>query len=289
MRFVTFFDDRTLRIGAMVLKNGMQFVIDLQSHNSSIPSNLISLLRNGHAGLELVREAINKSDFHEWKRIEDVVLAPPIPAPSKIICLGLNYQDHSPKDTIKKPEFPTIFAKYNNCLIGSGSEIILPTVSNQIDYEAEMAIIIGKRGKNISISDALDHIAGFTAFNDVSARDIQTRTSQWLQGKTFDTFGPMGPCLVTLDEIKDIGNLEISLDLNGQTMQKSNTKNLIFSVPEIVSGLSEIMTLEVGDVISTGTPGGVGVLQNPPIFLKEGDLVEVKLEGVGKLANRVSK
>ncbi len=289
MRLVTYLEDGTFHSGAMVIKNGMEYVIDLQSYNSSIPSRLIDILELGPNGLKLILDVINNSDSQEWKEIKDITLAPPIPSPSKIICLGLNYKDHSPNDITKKPEFPTIFAKYTNTLIGSGSQIILPATSNQIDYEAEMAFIIGKRGKHIPVSDALEFVAGYTAFNDVSARDIQTRTSQWLQGKTFDTFGPMGPCLVTLDEIEDIGNLDISLVLNGQIMQKSNTKNLIFSVQEIVSFLSEIMTLEVGDVISTGTPGGVGVLQNPPIFLNEGDIVEVHLGGVGRLINTVSK
>lgn len=288
MKFVTFYSKENLRVGAIVIEKDLEYVIDLHSQNPSIPSNLICLLEMGEKGLKLIRDAINKSNKQARIPINDVILAPPIPKPSKIVCLGLNYQDHA-SDPSKKPEFPTIFAKYNNSLIGNGSAIKLPKISNQTDYEAEMAVIIGKRGKNIPVSDALEYVAGYTAFNDVSARDIQTRTSQWLQGKTLDTFGPMGPCLVTMDEIDDIGNLDISLVLNSQIMQKSNTKNLIFSVQEIVSYLSEIMTLEVGDVISTGTPGGVGALQNPPVFLKEGDIVEVYVEGVGRLINVVSK
>ncbi|WP_201785942.1 fumarylacetoacetate hydrolase family protein [Longilinea arvoryzae] len=256
--------------------------------NPFLPPDMLTLLRMGDATLSQVRDVLAEPQNHMSIPLSEVRLGPPISNPSKIICLGLNYQDHSPKSDPSTPVFPTIFAKYANCIVGPGDPIIIPSVSDQVDYEAELAVVIGKRGKDIPLDQAIHHIAGYTCFNDVSARDYQSRTSQWLQGKTFDTFGPMGPALVTSDEISDPGTLEISLALNGQTMQHSNTSHLIFSIPQIIVYLSQIMTLEVGDVLSTGTPGGVGALRNPPVFLKAGDQVEVRIEGVGILYNPVS-
>jgi len=215
-----------------------------------------------------------------------VLLGPPIPDPDKIICLGLNYKRHAEEAQLKIPEVPMLFAKYRNTLNGPTSPIVLPAVSKEVDYEAELAVVIGKRGKDIPVGSALEHVAGYMAFHDVSARDIQMRTSQWLSGKTLDTFAPCGPALV-INEISDPQNLNISTRLNGETVQNSNTKDMIFSVAESIAYISSLMTLEPGDIIATGTPEGVGFKRTPPIFLKDGDVVEVEVEKIGTLRNPV--
>jgi 2-keto-4-pentenoate hydratase/2-oxohepta-3-ene-1,7-dioic acid hydratase in catechol pathway len=287
MKLVSYLADGLVRVGGLFDKAGVEYLIDLHQANPSLPSDMIAFLRMGDEALSQAEEVLCESEKYELIPLSKVRLGPPIPNPSKIICLGLNYQDHAPKEGSAAPAFPTFFAKYNNCLIGPGDPIILPAVTKQVDYEAELAVVIGKRGKNIPFDRAFDHVVGYTGFNDVSARDYQSRTSQWLQGKTFDTFGPMGPVLVTRDEIPHPDQLDIALVLNGQTMQHSNTAHLIFSIPQIIVYLSQFMTLEAGDVISTGTPGGVGALRTPPVFLKAGDQVKVVIEQIGELINPV--
>jgi 2-keto-4-pentenoate hydratase/2-oxohepta-3-ene-1,7-dioic acid hydratase in catechol pathway len=207
----------------------------------------------------------------------------PIAAPEKIICIGLNYRDHAAETRVEIPTEPVIFSKYLNALIGASQAVVLPSNSNRVDYEAELAVVIGKEAKRIPASRALEYVAGYTIVNDVSARDWQFRTGQWLQGKTFDTFAPCGPYLVTSDEIADPNQLEISLTLNGQVMQNSNTRNMIFNVPELLSRLSQLMTLKPGDILSTGTPSGVGFVRRPQVFLNPGDIVEISIEGIGVL------
>jgi 2-keto-4-pentenoate hydratase/2-oxohepta-3-ene-1,7-dioic acid hydratase in catechol pathway len=288
MRLLTYHQDSFLRIGAAFNKEDTSFIVDLNRADPSLPEEMIAFLELGEIGLKLAQQVLIHPNPQAVMRLKDVHLGPPVPNPTKIICLGLNYQDHAPKGDQSAQNYPTFFAKYRNSIIGPEDSILIPVVTDQVDYEAELAVVIGKRGKDISIQHAVDYIAGYTAFNDISARDYQTRTSQWLQGKTFDTFGPMGPNLVTPDEIPDPGKLEITLVLNGITMQHSNTRHLIFSIPQIIAYLSQIMTLEAGDVISTGTPAGVGVLRKPPVFLKAGDRVEVHIEHVGVLVNSVS-
>ncbi len=216
----------------------------------------------------------------------EVRLGPPIPDPDKIICLGLNYRSHAEEAGFSVPKVPILFAKYRNALTGPASPIHLPSLSQEVDYEAELAVVIGKRGKDIAAGKALDYVAGYMAFDDVSARDLQMRTGQWLSGKTLDTFAPCGPALV-LNEIKDPQKLDIATRLNGQTLQQSNTCNMIFPVAETIAYISQLMTLEPGDIIATGTPEGVGFKRNPPIFLHHGDIVEVEVEGIGVLRNPV--
>ena len=213
-------------------------------------------------------------------------LGPPIPDPDKIICLGLNYRSHAEEAGLAIPKVPILFGKYRNTLNGPTSPIILPGMSKEIDYEGELAAVIGKRGKDISVASALEHVAGYMAFNDVSARDLQMRTGQWLSGKTLDTFAPCGPALV-INEISDPQSLDISTRVNGQTLQQSNTRYMIFSVAETIAYISQLLTLEAGDIIATGTPEGVGFKRNPPIYLRDGDLVEVEIEGIGMLKNPV--
>jgi 2-keto-4-pentenoate hydratase/2-oxohepta-3-ene-1,7-dioic acid hydratase in catechol pathway len=218
--------------------------------------------------------------------MQDIRLGPPIPDPDKIICLGLNYRSHAEEAGFAIPTVPILFAKYRNALTGPTSPIILPAMSKEIDYEAELAVVMGKRCKDVAAGQALDHVAGYMALNDVSARDLQMRTGQWLSGKTLDTFAPCGPALV-INEISDPQNLNISTRVNDQILQQSNTCNMIFSVAETVSYISQLMTLEPGDIIATGTPEGVGFKRNPPIFLQPGDIVRVDIEGIGTLENPV--
>jgi len=214
-------------------------------------------------------------------------LAAPIARPPKIVCIGLNYRDHAEESNLPIPETPTVFSKFPTAVIGPGQPIVLPRNSTRPDYEAEFAVVIGKRGRHIPEARWREHVFGYTILNDVSARDFQMATSQWTIGKTFDTFCPMGPAIVTVDEIDDPHNLSISLDLSGDTMQNSNTKNLIFNVPQLIAYLSSVFTLEPGDVIATGTPGGVGFARTPPRYLKPGDEVRVRIEGLGELFNPV--
>jgi len=218
--------------------------------------------------------------------LENARLGPPIPDPDKIICLGLNYRSHAEEAGFAIPKVPILFGKYRNTLNGPASPIILPGMSEEIDYEAELAVVLGKRCKNVTVDEALNYVAGYMALNDVSARDLQMRTGQWLSGKTLDTFAPCGPALV-VNEISDPQTLDISTRVNGQTLQQSNTRNMIFSVAETIAYITQLMTLEAGDIIATGTPEGVGFKRNPPIFLCDGDIVEVEVEGIGTLRNPV--
>ncbi len=218
--------------------------------------------------------------------VEDVRLGPPIPDPDKIICLGLNYRSHAEEAGLKLPEVPLLFAKYRNALNGPTAPIFLPKLSQQIDYEGELAVVIGRTGKDIPVEEALNFAAGYMVFNDISARDLQMRTGQWLSGKTLDTFAPCGPVLV-VNEIQDPQTLGILTRVNGQTLQNGQTKDMIFSVAESIAYISQLVTLQPGDIIATGTPEGVGFKRTPPIFLHHGDLVEVEIKGIGILKNPV--
>jgi len=217
-----------------------------------------------------------------------VILKSPILNPQKVIGIGLNYRDHAEEAKIPIPKSPLIFGMYANAIIGPNEAIVIPPATNQVDYEAELAVVIGSRARRVSVEEALDYVAGYSIMHDVSARDIQFGDKQWTRGKSIDTFAPMGPCLVTCSELGDGSGLAIELRLNGERLQKSNTSNLIFNTPALVSHISQTMTLEPGDVISTGTPSGVGFVRNPPVFLKPGDVVEIEIEGIGVLRNPVA-
>jgi 2-keto-4-pentenoate hydratase/2-oxohepta-3-ene-1,7-dioic acid hydratase in catechol pathway len=214
-------------------------------------------------------------------------LRAPIAHPNKITCIGLNYADHAREGGQEPPPAPIFFLKSHNTICGPGDPIKLPPNSSQVDYEAEFAVVIGKRGSRISEAEAHKYIAGYTILHDVSARDMQFSDKQWYRGKSCDTFAPTGPWIVTPDEIADPHDLRISLTLNGETLQDSNTSNLIFKVPFLISYLSQSLTWEVGDLISTGTPPGVGFARKPPVFMKAGDTVSVMVEGIGTLTNPV--
>jgi 2-keto-4-pentenoate hydratase/2-oxohepta-3-ene-1,7-dioic acid hydratase in catechol pathway len=215
-------------------------------------------------------------------------IGPPVPRPGKIICIGLNYRDHAAESNMPVPSSPVTFSKYVTSVTGPGKPIVLPPSSQQVDYEAEMAIVIGRRAKYVPIERAFDYVLGYMNFNDVSARDFQFADGQWQRGKACDTFAPMGPFILMRDLAGDPHALRIQLRLNGKTMQDSSTAQLIFGVDHVVSFLSQTITLEPGDVIATGTPPGVGFARKPPVFLKAGDVVEVEVEGLGVLSNPVA-
>jgi len=210
----------------------------------------------------------------------------PIDRPGKIVCVGLNYRDHAAESNAPVPERPLLFAKWATALIGPGAEIVLPPVSDEVDYEAELGVVIGERARGVSVDVALDHVAGYLCVNDVSARDVQMGDGQWTRGKSFDTFCPIGPRLVPADGI-DPQALGIRCVVNGEALQDSTTAEMIFSVAEVIAFASEAITLEPGDLIATGTPAGVGFARNPPIFLRDGDEVTVEIDGVGSLTNPV--
>jgi 2-keto-4-pentenoate hydratase/2-oxohepta-3-ene-1,7-dioic acid hydratase in catechol pathway len=214
-------------------------------------------------------------------------LAPPIPDPTKVICLGLNYRDHAEEQNRPLPEKPLLFPKVPSALVGQGEPVILPVDEPKVDYEVELAFVMGKRARSVTAAAAYDHVLGYTILNDVSGRQAQHSERQWLRAKGFETFGPMGPWIVTADEIPDPHTLALECRVNGELRQSSNTDQLIFTVPFLVEYISRSMTLEAGDVISTGTPGGVGVFRDPPVFLKEGDLMSLSIEGIGTLENPI--
>lgn len=219
--------------------------------------------------------------------LASVTLHSPVLHPSKVIGIGLNYHDHAEEVKMAKPTEPILFGMYPNVIVGPGEPIRIPKLSTKIDYEAELAVVIGRRGRDIPVERAVDYVAGYTIFNDVSARDLQMSDNQWIRGKSLDTFGPTGPVLAPASALGDGSGLDIELRLNGETMQSSNTGNLIFKVPQLVSFISEVMTLEPGDLIATGTPGGVGFARRPPVWLKDGDVVEIEIERIGILSNPV--
>jgi len=216
-------------------------------------------------------------------------LLAPIPDPDKIICIGLNYRAHAEETGQEIPQAPTIFGKYRNALVGQEATVTLPEASAKVDYEAEIAFVISKRAARVPVERALEHVAGYTLLNDLSARDLQGLTLQWMPGKVFDGAAPCGPFLVTPDEAGDPADLPIRLTLNGEVMQESSTSDLIFPVAELVSRLSEWLTLEPGDVISTGTPSGVGMARKPRVWLQDGDLLEVSSPTLGALTTRIAR
>ena len=232
--------------------------------------------------------ALDEAQKHDWVvASQDAYWFAPVPRPGKLICIGLNYRDHAKESNLPLPEKPVIFSKFSTCVIAPGEPVVLPTTSQQVDYEAELAVVIGRHAKNIAADRAYDCVLGYTAFNDVTARDFQFNDGQWQRGKSCDTFAPMGQTILTRDMVPDPHKLSIRLTLNGETMQDSNTDQLIFGVPRLIEFISASITLEPGDVIATGTPAGVGFARNPPVFLQPGDEMEVSIETVGGMNNPV--
>jgi acylpyruvate hydrolase len=268
--------------------------------DARVPTDMVGLLRGGDTSLKAARQAVafvrSQLEGHSSMlnlqgivyAIDRVALLSPVLHPGKVICLGLNYRDHAAESGMAIPEYPVLFHKVAGSLIGHNQAIVIPRISSRIDYEAELAIIIGRRGKYIAEDEALSYVAGYTVANDVSARDLQFRTPQWTTGKILDTFCPLGPALVTRDEVPDPHPLALKTILNGQVMQNGNTADMIFHVPFIISYISEIVTLEPGDVILTGTPAGIGNARKPPVFMKPGDTVTIEIERLGRLTNPVA-
>ncbi len=252
----------------------------------TLPKSIKEILASD-AGLSRSRAAMTKG-LADGRHVTGTLL-PPIPDPGKVICIGLNYRDHAIESGMPIPAEPICFGKFGNTIIGSGQLIRLPRVSSQVDYEAELVVVIGKRGYEIPKEQAFEHVAGYCNGNDVSARDWQINKpgKQWMLGKTPDTFAPIGPWIVSADEVADPHDLAVELRLNGNIMQSGTTKEFIFGVDEVVSYISQIMTLEPGDIIFTGTPPGVGMARDPQVWLKPGDEVEVAIQGLGILKNGV--
>jgi 2-keto-4-pentenoate hydratase/2-oxohepta-3-ene-1,7-dioic acid hydratase in catechol pathway len=281
MKFVTFRRDGAAQPG---LLNGSGVIALAPAGFHSV----LDVIAGGQPALTRIQEFALKPPASAVFVLSELELLAPIPRPPKVICIGLNYRDHAIESNMEIPKVPTVFNKFPNTVIGPGAAIRLPRVSQKPDYEAEFAVVIGKAGRYIPAGMWRDHVFGYTIVNDVSARDYQMATSQWLMGKTFDTFCPMGPAIVTAGEIADPHNLDISLSINGEELQHSNTKNLIFRIPDLIEYISAVVTLESGDIISTGTPSGVGFARKPPRWLKAGDEVVVRVEGLGELRNPVA-
>ncbi len=282
MRLISYLSSSGPRV-AGVREDGY---VDLQQADASLPACIKQLLGQGPAAL--ARAAAAVANGEPLAKTSVKVLAP-VPHPQKVICIGLNYADHAKESGVAPPPEPVVFNKFPTAVAAAGDAIVLPRVATAVDYEAELVAVIGIGGRHISKEAALAHVAGYCPGHDVSARDWQLEkpSKQWLLGKTFDTFAPFGPELVTSDEVGDPGQLRIAFRLNGQTLQDSSTRQLIFSVAELIAYISQICTLLPGDVIFTGTPPGVGFARKPPLLLKAGDVAEVEIERLGILRNPV--
>jgi len=280
MQFVTYRSPTGPRVAAV---RGQEYV-DLNTADSSLPVSLKELVALGPEGTARAAAAAARGNAHPGP----IQFLAPIPDPQKVICVGLNYADHAKESGQEPPSEPVIFSKFSNSVAAHDDLIVLPKVSQKVDYEAELVVVIGRGGKHIARERAWEHVAGYCPGHDVSARDWQLERpgKQWLLGKTFDTFAPYGPRMTTPDEVGDSSRLRIQLRINGQTLQDSNTAQLIFKVDELVAHVSQVTTLVPGDIIFTGTPPGVGAARKPPIWLKHDDVVEVEIEKLGTLRNK---
>lgn len=281
MKIVQYFDKGSVQLGLLTVQGVL-----------NVPHTLESVLAQGDEGLALLKayadQKLQDTTFTDYKRMETLTLAPVVSQPEKILCVGLNYQTHLDECKMEFPDYPVIFSKFNNALAAHGEEIVLPKSAEKFDYEAELVIVIGKQAANVSEDEALDYVLGYTVGNDLSARDLQLRTHQWLIGKTCDQFAPVGPYIVTKDEL-DAGQLNIACYVNDELRQSANTSDMIFSCAKIVSYISQLMTLKPGDLIFTGTPSGVilGYPKGKRNWMKPGDVVRVEIEGIGTLENRL--
>ncbi|MUK87561.1 FAA hydrolase family protein [Ornithinibacillus sp. L9] len=301
MKLLTFqVNNETSKVG---IQNGgtifdLSKLVDLyqQSTMRDVPliTNLEQLVTLNEEVMPVVRDVFawakeNENEVSEATYLlDEVTVQAPLSQPGKVVCVGNNYMDHCIEQNVEPPKKPMIFSKWASCIVGPGEAIELPEDSEQVDYEAELVVVIGKQGKNISEENALDYVFGYTIMNDVSARDVQFEDVQWVRGKSYDTFAPLGPVIVTKDEIEDPHNLDIKLEVNGEALQDSNTKHLIFNISHLISYLSKGFTFEPGDIIATGTPHGVGVFREPQVFLKSGDRCKIEIEKIGVLENKVN-
>jgi len=282
MRFVTFDSGGKSRPGLLTTNDE---VVDLSIAGFS---SILDLIEAGAAG-RAKAEAFAAGAASENKyALKSVKLLAPIPRPRKLICVGLNYRDHAAEASFEVPTFPTLFGRFRSSLIGHGAPLVKPSLSDQFDFEGEMVAVIGKGGRDIPRDQALDHVIGYSVFNDGSLRDYQMKTPQWTAGKNFDGTGAFGPWLVTADEVPaGAQGLKIETRLNGDVVQSASTTDMVFDVAELVTILSTFMTLDPGDVIVTGTPAGVGMARTPQLWMKDGDICEIEVEGIGLLRNRV--
>ena len=260
--------------------------------NTDLPGELEAFI-GGHASQKIVEELVVKATSDELKAVSiplsEAKLLAPIFSPPKILCLGLNFATHVTETNEKRPDEPVVFMKPHTAIIGPNDKIIKRPFVKELDYEGELAIVIGKKAKDVLVSEALNYIFGYTILNDVSARDFQFKCSQWTQGKSFDTFAPIGPCITTSNQIPDPGNLKIRTWINEELRQNGNTRDMIFSVAQIIYHLSRIITLEPCDIIATGTPSGVAMAMKPPKWLNAGDVVRIEIEGIGALENTIEE
>jgi len=284
MRFTRFNGPRGT---GLALVNGDGSATGLYEDDPRFPGTLSALIKRGGDALQVAAHAFIEGEAIDLSEVERL---PPLPNPSKIICVGLNYADHSAESGYKLPDYPTLFARFPSSLIGHGAPILRPNISEQLDYEGELVAVIGKRGRAIPKQDALAHVVGYSVFNDGSVRDYQHRTPQWTVGKNFDDTGAFGPDFVTADELPEGGRgLRIETRLNGEVVQSATTADLVFDVATLVSTISEVCTLLPGDVIVTGTPSGIGAARKPPLWMKPGDICEVEIERVGLLRNPIAQ
>lgn len=309
MKLITYTKNGFTRIGSVEQENkvvDLNYAYQAQLKNEGkyrykeiaeafVPETMEAFLQGGKESIEIAKKAVeyalSNPDSSEHTLVfnkDDVKVEAPVTNPGKILCVGHNYREHILEMGRELPSHPVLFAKFANAVVGPEDDIPYYPISEQLDYEAEFAFVVGKQARNVAEEDALDYVAGYTIVNDVTYRDIQKRTLQWLQGKAVDGSAPMGPWLVTTDELTDPSGLEIFLTVNGEERQRSNTANLVFDVKKMLSFASGLMTLEPGDVILTGTPGGVGVARDPQVFLKDGDVVRIEVDQVGVLENKVA-
>jgi 2-keto-4-pentenoate hydratase/2-oxohepta-3-ene-1,7-dioic acid hydratase in catechol pathway len=294
MKFITFKrknessnNDSQYYIGALISVNVICDLTALVSEQSLTATELLGCFDLDNDFLVNAQNLLDANPSASIVTREEIEICAPVPRPNKVICIGLNYRNHALESGMPIPSSPIIFSKFATCVIGPNQAIILPAGSNQVDYEAELAFVIGRRAKNVKKERAMNYVFGYTNFNDVSARDFQFADGQWQRGKSCDTFAPIGEFIATTDEIPEPHNLRIQFRLNGKTLQDSNTKELIFKIPELIEFLSKSITLEPGDIVATGTPPGVGFARKPPVFMKNGDVAEVEIEGLSILSNPV--
>lgn len=297
MRLVSYMSDAGWRAGVLVgerVVDAEELAARAKVRDVAAWSSVRSIVAQSDDELAGLAAASEVAAAEIGRPLASLRLGPPVPDPDKILCIGLNYLAHQEESkeggvsaAQELPRIPMVFNKFPSALIGHGGEIEPPAATRQLDFEAELAVVIGREARNVPIERALDHVAGYAPFNDASARDMQLRSAQWAIGKGFDTSGPFGPALVTRDEVPDPQALEITGRLNGEVMQQSSTSLMIFSVAQLIEYISSAITLVPGDVIATGTPAGVGLGRKPPVWLKPGDVFEVEIDGLGTLSNTV--
>ncbi|QDT91296.1 fumarylacetoacetate hydrolase family protein [Gimesia algae] len=286
MKLATIQTENGIQVASVIDQDNKLTFFDLSAFDESLPRSLKGILAV-EGGLERAKAAAEQAQQAD-RQITGTLLAP-IPSPGKVLCIGLNYRDHAEETGMPFPDEPVCFSKFSSSVTGSGQPIRIPSVAREVDYEAELVAVIGKTCRNVTQADALNYIAGYMNGHDVSARDWQIGRpgGQWLLGKTADTFAPTGPYLVTADEIKDANSLSIKLTLNGEVLQNSNTDKFIFTIEQVIAFVSQILTLEPGDIIFTGTPPGVGMARKPPVYLQPEDQACIEIQGLGMLHNTV--